>query len=252
MNPFKREPGYLREDSFIGGLYLCGIVLICWVIYQIYLFINNNIEIIMITLLVLVIIGIAISGIKKIPIGHKGLKITLGKRTNEIFDEGYSWHIPFIDKIEIVDCRERFTENQTMRLNLNNMIPATVVVSAYYKISNLYNYFENYSISDLHKKVNTDIYRNIREFLSEEDVDEKQLLRIKNIEYRNSQLNEINSDYLHNLGLRITNIVIESIHLDQDMQSFYNTIHQADLLAMNKNLNYSDALKTVGSSLGLR
>ena len=112
------------------------------------------------------------------------------------------------------------------------------------QLHNLYNYFENYDKKNFESKVNSDIMRNLREFLTHDEINERELLNVKSVKYRNEQLSEINADYLYKLGIRVTNITIESIHLDNDMASFYSMLRQADVLALERNLNYSDALKT--------
>lgn len=237
MNPFKRNPGYLKDE---GCFFLIAVVIGCWVAYNLIILAVGNMKI---SLLILLLIY-GIIGIKNIPIGHKGLIITLGKRTRNVLSEGLNWSAPFINRIEIVDCRERFIDGSNMRLNLANFIPATIMVSAYYKIDNLYNYFDNYNKNNFESKVNSDIMRNLREFLTHDDINERELLNIKSLKYRDEQLSEINADYLYRLGIKVTNITIESIHLDNDMASFYSMLRQADILALERNLNYSDALRT--------
>jgi regulator of protease activity HflC (stomatin/prohibitin superfamily) len=237
MNPFKRKPGYLYDDGL--GI-LIAVVVGGFLIYYIFQLAINNMGI---TLLILAIIY-GLLGIKNIPVGHKGLVLSLGKRTNQILDEGINWQPAFINRIEIVDCRERFINGTNMRLNLANFIPATIMVSAYYKIDNLYNYFENYDKKNFASKVNSDIMRNLREFLIHDEINERELLNVKSVKYRNTQISEINADYLYRLGIKVTNITIESIHLDNDMASFYTMLRQADVLALERNLDYSDALKT--------
>lgn len=237
MNPFKRKPGYLYEE---GIFILAAIIIGGFIVYYLIILAINNMGI---TFLILAIIY-GILGIKKIPIGHKGLVISFGKRTNLTLDEGIKWQPAFINRIEIVDCRKRFIKGSNMRLNLANFIPVNIFVSAYFKIDSLYNYFENYDKKNFESKVNSDIMRNLREFLTKDAINERELLNVRSVEYRDSQISEINADYLHRIGIKITNITIESIHLENDLASFYTMLRQADVLAAERNLNYSDALKT--------
>ena len=130
MNPFKRNPGYLKDEGFFV---LIAVVIGGWIAYKLIILAIGNMGITF--LILLVIYGLI--GIKNIPIGHKGLIITLGKRTKDVLSEGLNWSAPFINRIEIVDCRERFINGTNMRLNLANFIPATIMVSAYFKIDNL-------------------------------------------------------------------------------------------------------------------
>lgn len=240
MNPFKRDPRYLRDDG-IGMLIILGGIILG--IYLIFYLIQIIITYWMITLLIIIGI-IALTGFKKVPYEHKGLKVSMGKRTRETVGEGLQWHIPFVEKIEMVDCRERFIKGTNMRLNLANLIPANIFVSANFKINDAYNYFNNYSTNDFENKVNSDIMKNLREFLTQDKINERELQNIKSAKFRNDQLNQINNDYLNKLGIKITNITIESIHLDNQMESFYTMLRQADVLALERNLNYTDALKT--------
>lgn len=245
MNPLNNNKTYLKENSFFAIIVLLAVIVIISLIYHLFSYVYYNlIGGNPFFSLIIILALISFFGFKKIPIGHKGIKIRLGRRTRNIVSEGYSWRIPFIEKIEIVDCRERFVSGSNMRLNLANLIPVNIFVSAYFKIDDPYYYFENYSTKDFESKVSSDIMKNLREFLSKDRINEIELQNIKSANFRNDQLTQINSDYLNKLGIKITNITIESIHLEDNMESFYTMIRQADILSLEKDLSYSDALKT--------
>lgn len=61
---------------------------------------------ILVGLLVLVLAFI-ILGIKKVPLGAKGILISLGRRTGQLREEGILWIVPVIQRIECIFLRER-------------------------------------------------------------------------------------------------------------------------------------------------
>ncbi len=68
-------------------------------------------EIVLIILIVLFVIGVVlfVRGWVKIPIGRAGIVLHLGKRSDDVRGEGWTWIIPikFINDIIILDARER-------------------------------------------------------------------------------------------------------------------------------------------------
>ncbi len=59
------------------------------------------------TLLLLVLLAILLSGVKRVPLGAVGVVIRLGRRTNEVKPEGIVWVWPFVSELVFIYRRER-------------------------------------------------------------------------------------------------------------------------------------------------
>ena len=247
MNPFKNQPGYLRDEGALGLFVIVIIGFAIFLIYKSIVWVINLINsyggVFLGIIILIILIGIILKGFKTIPKNHKGLLLELGKRTNTEYTEGLKWHLPFITEIEVVDCTFKYIDTQQLRINMANYIPATIDVSGHFRPSDLYNFFNNYSGDNLSRKVINDITTNLREYLTSKVVDENELLYLSNVEYLESQISKINQGFLKKIGLEIVDIKIGIIQLDFEMQQFYSIIRQADFISQNKGLSYEDALK---------
>ena len=215
----KKKPGYLYDG---GGEFLFGLLVIGFLIYLI-------IEFWMFAIFLILLIYFAI-GFKKIPTGHKGILLWFGARTENTFDAGLSWHLPIFSTIEVVDCRVRFIEERNMRVALAYFINVDLKTSVSYRIFDPFNYLENYNITDLDGKVKTYINESLRQYLTKNEVTEKEIIKMDDSDYKLQQMKKINEGYLQSLGIEISDIVIVFIDISNEMRTFFEILRQADIL----------------------
>ena len=225
-----KKTGNLYEN---GGTTLIGLTVIGFLIYYAFLF--------WIVTLCIILLIYFICGLKKIPTGHKGITLWFGARSQSVFHEGLSWHLPLFSSIEVVDCKVRFIEERNMTVALAYFINVNLKTSVSYKISSPYNYLNNYSISDLESKVKTYVTDSLRQYLTKNEVTEREILSMDATGYKKQQLRLINDGYLKTLGIEITDIVICFIEITQEMRTFFEIIRQADIL--HEKLPYNEALE---------
>ncbi len=63
--------------------------------------------VVLFTLLLLALLAILLSGVKRVPVGAVGLVIFLGRRTNDVRREGFTWVWPFVSELVWIYPRER-------------------------------------------------------------------------------------------------------------------------------------------------
>ncbi|MEX0813350.1 MAG: SPFH domain-containing protein [Chitinophagales bacterium] len=150
MNPFKKDKRYIYNDAIATGLaalFAISIViggafyLLDIVVTTIINFVQSNLNQIFLLLISALLLSLFILGFQVIKIGHKGILLNFGKRTKTIFEEGIAWALPPFQEILEVDCTQRFLNKKNIRFNINSFIPVEINVSAYYYVSNLYNFF---------------------------------------------------------------------------------------------------------------
>jgi regulator of protease activity HflC (stomatin/prohibitin superfamily) len=66
-----------------------------------------NVFVTLLTLLLLVTLILLWRGIQRIPLGAVGVVILLGRRTNDVRPEGYTWIWPFVSELVLIYPRER-------------------------------------------------------------------------------------------------------------------------------------------------
>jgi regulator of protease activity HflC (stomatin/prohibitin superfamily) len=226
----KKKPGYLYDD---GGEILVGLLVIGFLIYLI-------IQFWMFAILLILLIFFA-TGFKKIPTGHKGILLWFGARSDSNYDAGLAWHLPLFSTIEVIDCRVRFIEERNMRVALAYFINVDLKTSVSYRISDPFNYLENYSITDLDGKVKTYINESLRQYLTKNEVTEREIIKMDDSDYKIQQIRKINEGYLQNLGIVITDIVIVIIEINSEMRTFFEILRQADIL--HEKMSYNEALE---------
>ena len=226
----RKNPGYLYDggEEAIVGLIIFGLLIYFAISFW------------MIAILIILLIYLA-SGFKKIPTGHRGITLWFGARSENVCGEGLAWHLPLFSTIEVVDCKVRFIEERNMTVALAYFINVNLKTSVSYKISDPYNYLNNYSISDLESKVKTYVTDSLRQYLTKSEVTEKEILAMDASGYKQQQIKIINDGYLKNLGIEITDIVIVIIEITQEMRSFFEILRQADIL--HDKLPYKEALE---------
>lgn len=250
MLPFQKEPGVLKDDGIGGIILFVFIIGICVIVYKVAVFlidlVTNNMGFILFVIFLICLVVFLKAGFIYIPPGHKGLKISQGKRTHLEYTEGWwNWATPYLEKIVTVDCTQRRLSTKKLEVHLANFIPCAIYFSGYYKVGNLYNYFENYERADFEQKVTADVITNMREYFTTNVANEKELLNLASKRFSEAKLTEINNNFLPKIGLEVSHIDIENYELSATMTNFYTLLNQADIMALQKHLPYKDALRNV-------
>jgi hypothetical protein len=190
---------------------------------------------------VLIILIYLATGIKKIPTGHKGITLWFGAKSSSIYNEGLAWHLPLFSTIEVIDCKVRFIEERNMEVSLAHFINVDFKTSVSYRISDISNYLDNYSITDLDGKVKTYVNESLRQYLTKNDVTEREIISMNDDGYKAQQVKLLNQSYLQKLGIEITDVIVTIIEISSDMRIFFEILRQADIL--HGKLSYHDALE---------
>ena len=181
------------------------------------------------------------SGIKKIPIGCKGITLWFGAKSSSIHNEGFTWHLPIFSTIEVIDCKVRFIEERIMEVSLAHFISIRIKTSVSYRISNPSYYLDNYSISDLEGKVKTYVNDSLRRYFTKNEVTEKEIIKMNDSDYKTEQVKLLNQSHLQKFGIEITDVVVTIIEISKEMLMFFEILRQADIL--HENVSYHEALK---------
>jgi regulator of protease activity HflC (stomatin/prohibitin superfamily) len=225
-----KKTGILYDN---GATSIIGLIIIGLLVYY-------AIQFWVITISVILLIYFT-CGLKKIPTGHKGIILWFGARSQFVFNEGLAWHLPLFSTIEVVDCKVRFIDERNMTIALAYFINVNLKTSVSFKISSPFHYLNNYSITDLESKVKTYVTDNLRQYLTKNEVTEKEIISMDSTGYKRQQIELINDGYLKTLGIEITDIVIAIIEISQEMRTFFEVIRQADIL--HEKLPYKEALE---------
>lgn len=229
---YKKGPGYLYDD---GASLLGGLLLFCLILYF-------AITFWFITLGLIFIVYLAF-GFTHIPTGHKGIELAFGRKTQTVHEEGLAWHLPIFTTIRKVDCRQKFMDRIEMPVTLAYYISARIKMSVSFRISDLYNFLDNYSESDLGNKVSTYVMENLRKHLTTTSVTDSELREMDYDSYKEKQLKKINQGFLKNMGLEITDIVVVFVDLDEDMKQYFAILRKAEHLKAQSTMSHNEALE---------
>ncbi|MEX0813351.1 MAG: hypothetical protein WD048_14120 [Chitinophagales bacterium] len=75
------------------------------------------------------------------------------------------------------------------------------------------------------------------------NVTEHELLRYKNVDYKENQLRIINERFIAKIGIQLSDIKLENIFTSDTLQEYYEIIHMADRLSSERGLEYMSALR---------
>ncbi len=118
-------------------------------------------------------------GLAKVPVGHRGLALLIGKRqTNPVLDEGWIWYWPApIGAVEAVDCRRRKIEQEVTEVLSQDKKPVKINTASEVRTVNplLFVGVESGSADDLYRDRVDQITRLIAAKIEAEDLTESKI-----------------------------------------------------------------------------
>lgn len=178
--------------------------------------------IVILIVLALVIFG---AGIRIIRPTHRGLVERLG-RYSRLANPGFSWIIPVIDRMVLVNITEQMVDAQPQEIITNDNLNATVDAQVYFKVKN-----DEESVKASQYNVNNYQYQVVN--LARTTL--RNIIGTMTLRSANSERDRINQELLrvltnetHNWGMAIVRTELKQIDPPADVQETMNKVVKAE------------------------